>query len=315
MVGQFLTHVRSGRVAIGDGAWGSLLIERGLRPGEPPELWTLEHPDVLASIARDYLEAGAEILTTNTFGGSPLRLSRYGLAARTEEINARAAEVALRAADGRAWVSASIGPTGLLLKPLGDLEPDAAHESFERQIRALVAAGVDVLCIETMTDLAEATLAIRAARAVTRNVPVIATMTFEVGLSGASPATVMGVGVERASVALVEAGADVVGANCGRGVAEMAAVARAFSACSPVPISLRPNAGLPRHEGGRMVYSETPEQFAAAAAELLQAGVWILGGCCGTTPAHIRAVAEVVRATRDVSEGWERPGAAPHQVR
>jgi methionine synthase I (cobalamin-dependent) len=292
---HFLEHVRNGRRVIGDGAWGSLLIDLGLPCGEPPERWTLERPDVLATIADDYLAAGAEILTTNTFGGTPVRLGRHGLADRTEEINARAVELALRAADGRAWVSASVGPTGVLLKPLGELAPDAAYAAFERQVRVLVSAGADILCIETMTDLAEATLAVRAARAVTRSLPVIATMTFDIAPGGA-PFTVTGISVEQAAVSLVEAGADVVGANCGRGLQDMVAVARAFSACSPVPIAIRPCAGLPRPKGKRMVYSETPEEFAAAAKALLQPGVCLLGGCCGTTPKHIRAIANAVRS-------------------
>ena len=290
---SFLAHVRSGRLTIADGAWGSLLIDRGLPPGQPPERWTLERPDLLTEIAREYVDAGAAILTTNTFGASPLRLHRYGLAEQTEDINTTGVELVRRAAGDRAWVAASIGPTGMLLRPAGDLTPDAAERSFERQIRALVSAGVDILCIETMTDLTEAALAIAAARKVTRDLPVIATMTFDVAARGAAPFTLSVVSVERDAVALVEAGADVVGANCGRGLEEMIAVARAFSACSPVPIAIRPNAGLPTRQDGLMVYSQTPEDFGAAAHDLLQPGVGFLGGCCGTTPAHIRALAQV----------------------
>lgn len=289
----FLDRARGG-VILGDGAWGSLLIERGLPPATPPETWTLAHPDELRVIAAAYLDAGAEVLTTNTFGGSPLRLRPYGLENRTEELNARAVDLAHDVARGRAWISASVGPTGRLLTPLGDVEPDEATASFNRQIRALVAAGADVICIETMTDLAEATLAVRAAKEAAAHVPVIATMTFDVTPHGIF--TVMGVTVAQAARGLTGAGADLVGANCGHGVGPMALVARAFSSSARVPIAVRPNAGLPIRQGRRLVYTETPESFARAAASLLQPGVAVLGGCCGTTPDHIRALRTAINS-------------------
>jgi methionine synthase I (cobalamin-dependent) len=286
---HFLERVASGRTILADGAWGSLLIARGLPQGQPPEVWTLERPDVLREIATAYLGAGAEILTTNTFGGSPLRLRIHGLEDRIEDINSRGVELARQVADGRAWVSASVGPTGLLLAPLGDVQADAVYESFAHQLRALTAAGADVVCVETMTDLAEARIAVRAAKAVAPEIPVIATMTFDVTPRGAF--TVMGVGVEEAARELASAGADLVGANCGHGVASMAIVARAFAAHASVPTAFRPNAGLPVRSGGRLVYTEGPDDFADAATGLLQPGVAVIGGCCGTTPAHIGALA------------------------
>ena len=291
----FLSRIRERRAILGDGAWGSLLIQRGLSSGLAPEAWTLQRPDVVRAIAEEYLAAGAEILTTNTFGGSPTRLRTAGLDDRLEAINARGVELLRGVAHGRAWVSASVGPTGGLLKPLGSLDGQDAYEGFARQIRALVTAGADLICVETMTDLAEAMLAVRAAKSVAPGVPVIATMTFD--LTPRGPFTVMGVSVEQAARALAGAGADLVGANCGNGVDQMLDVARAFVAHARVPLAFRPNAGLPVREGGRVVYKQTPEQFAAAAAGLLQDGVAIVGGCCGTTPAHIRSLATVVHVS------------------
>jgi 5-methyltetrahydrofolate--homocysteine methyltransferase len=291
----FLSRIRERRAILGDGAWGSLLIQRGLPSGLAPEAWTLQRPDVVRAIAEEYLAAGAEILTTNTFGGSPTRLRTAGLDDRLEDINARGVELLRGVAHGRAWVSASVGPTGGLLKPLGSLDAQDAYEGFARQIRALVTAGADLICVETMTDLAEALLAVRAAKGVAPGVPVIATMTFD--LTARGPFTVMGVSVEQAARELAGAGADLVGANCGNGVDQMLDVARAFVAHARVPLAFRPNAGLPVIEGGRVVYTQTPEQFAAAAAGLLQEGVAIVGGCCGTTPAHIRALATVVHVS------------------
>ncbi len=285
----FLARVRSGPVICGDGAWGSMLIERGLPPGRPPETWTVERPDVLREIAEEYLASGAEILTTNTFGASPLRLAVHGLADRADELNTGAVELALQVANGRAWIGASVGPTGRLLKPLGDVDPADVSASFERQIAALARAGAGVICIETMTDLDEATLAVRAAKAVAPQLPVVATMTFEVSPRGVF--TIMGVSAERAARALADAGADLVGANCGHGVQEMQVVARALATHARTPIAIRPNAGLPERRAGRLVYTEDPATFASVARHLLLPRVALLGGCCGTTPAHIRLLA------------------------
>jgi 5-methyltetrahydrofolate--homocysteine methyltransferase len=181
----------------------------------------------------------------------------------------------------------------LLLRPVGDADPSDVQDGFVRQIDALASAGVDVICIETMTDLAEATLAVRAARVVAPDLAVMATMTFD--LTPRGPFTMMGVSVERAVTGLAEAGASIVGANCGNGIDAMAEVARAFQACTSMPIAVRPNAGLPERRGGRLVYLESPERFADAAAALFDRGIAIVGGCCGTTPAHIRALSARMR--------------------
>ncbi len=282
-------RLASGTLA-GDGGWGTMLAARGLAPGAPPELWNLTRPDVLAEIVRTYVHAGAEIITTNTFGGSPIRLAQHRLEAELEEINGRAVDIALAASEGRAWVSGSIGPTGRLLAPLGDADPAEVSAGFERQARVLAEAGADLLCIETMTDLEEAAIAVRAARAAAPEIPIIATMTFEATPRGAF--TVMGASVPAAAAALAAAGADVVGANCGQGVEEMVVIARELLASTKLPVAIQPNAGLPSLTSGKLVYPTAPERFADLLAPLATEGVRLLGGCCGTTPAHIRALRE-----------------------
>lgn len=283
----FRLRIASGTL-VGDGAWGTMLLERGLPSGAPPERWTRERPEIIVEIARAYLDAGAELITTNTFGASPLRLAQHHLEDRFEELNRRAVELVREAVGERAFVSASIGPTGRLLAPLGDAAPDEVAAGFERQAFLLAKAGADVVCIETMTDLQEALLAVRAVRSVSPEIPIVATMTFEATPRGAF--TVMGVSVPSAAGELAAAGADVVGANCGGGVDEMIIVAEAFAASTALPIAIRPNAGLPALREGRLVYPTTPRAFAEALAPLAARGVRILGGCCGTTPDHIRAL-------------------------
>jgi 5-methyltetrahydrofolate--homocysteine methyltransferase len=284
---DFRARLASG-VIFGDGAWGTMLAERGLPAGAPPETWTLEHPEVIADIARAYVDAGAELITTNTFGGSPMRLAQHRLEKDFERINRRGVEVVREAIGDCALINASIGPTGRLLEPLGDADPGHVERGFAEQARVLIDAGADVICIETMTDLSEATIAIRAVRSVSSTIPIIATMTFEITPRG--PFTMMGVSVEQAAKELPAAGADVIGANCGGGVEEMIAVARSFLASTGVPIAIQPNAGLPRRESGRLVYPDSPEQFAAALAPVVALGIRVLGGCCGTTPDHILAL-------------------------
>ena len=284
-----LERLQRGEIVVGDGAWGTMLIaEAGLPPGAPPERVLLDAPEIVGAIARRYLDAGAEILTTDTFGGTPLRLAAHGLAERCEEINRRAVELAREAAGGRALVSGSVGPTGTLLAPLGPAPPAEVEAAFERQLDALAAAGADLFCIETMTDLAEALLAVRAAKRVAPAVPVVATMTFEPTPRGIF--TVMGVTPARAATALAEAGADVVGANCGNGIEGMVAVVADLARHAEVPVAVRPNAGPPRLVDGALSWPETPAIFAAHAPALVAAGARLIGGCCGTTPEHVRAL-------------------------
>lgn len=283
-----LDRIRAGETIIGDGAWGTMLMARGLPPGVPPETFNVSSPDVLEAIAREYLEAGAGIITTNTFGGCPLRLRQHGLEESTEAVNRTAVEAVRRATGDRAYVSGDVGPCGRVLKPYGDADLSEVAASFERQIRALAGARVDLLCIETMTDVTEAALAVRAARAIAPGVPIVATMTFERTRRGFF--TVMGVSIAQAARELSEAGADIVGSNCGNGIDVMIEIAREFRAQTDRPLAIQSNAGLPERRGGELVYPEGPEYTAARAATLAEMGVSIVGGCCGTTPAHIRAI-------------------------
>jgi 5-methyltetrahydrofolate--homocysteine methyltransferase len=290
---SFRERLASG-VLIGDGALGTMLLARGLPRGAPPERWTAERPDALADVARAYAGAGAELITTNTFGANPIRLAQHGIADMFEELNREAVRIARDAARGRAYVSGSIGPTGRLLAPLGDADPAEVAAGYERQAELLVGAGADLICVETMTDLEEALLAVRAVRSASATVPIVASMTFEATPRGIF--TVMGVSVERAAAALAAAGAGVVGANCGMGIEDGLAVARAFLACSEVPVIVQPNAGLPAVTKDGLDYPVGPQTFASALAPLAAEGIGILGGCCGTTPAHIRALRGAVES-------------------
>jgi 5-methyltetrahydrofolate--homocysteine methyltransferase len=271
-----------------------MLMERGLEPGHPPESMTLSHPEVLDEIARLYADAGADILVANTFGGSPLRLAQYELDGKTEEINRVAVEAVQRAGADRAYVAASCGPSGVLLEPYGDTDPGTVTAGFREQLEYLFAVGLDCLIVETMVDLAEAKLAIETAKEISPHTPVLATMTFDATPRGFF--TVMGVSVETAATGLQEAGADAVGSNCGTGSESMLEIARAFRACTDSPLIIQPNAGLPEIRGGKTVYDETPEFMAAKAKALLDLGVAVIGGCCGTTPDHVRALRATVDA-------------------
>jgi 5-methyltetrahydrofolate--homocysteine methyltransferase len=288
----FLENVRESGPLVGDGAWGTMLMARGLKQGECPEVVNLKHPETLTEVASLYLDAGAQIITTNTFGGSSLKLAAYGLEERTEELNRRAIEALRPTVDGRAYISASVGPTGKILKPYGDTAPEEISESFKRQIGALCEAKPDVICIETMMDLKEAQLAIRAARSVSSEIPIVATMTFDASARGFF--TMMGTSIEQAAAGLSEAGADIIGSNCGNGIEKMVEIAREFRHHSTLPIAIQSNACLPEHRGGEVVYPETPEFMAEMARQLVDLDIAIIGGCCGTGPDHIRALRSLV---------------------
>lgn len=283
-----LEYVRRGGVLIADGAMGTQLMERGLKPNECPEDLNLTSLTVVEEITAAYLEAGAEILQTNTFGGSPLKLEPYGLAEKTEEINRRAVEAVRRVAGDDAYVSGSCGPCGQLLIPYGDTAPELVYEGALRQMRALIDAGVDIICVETMTDITEAALNVRAARAISPDIPIMATMTFDRTPKGFF--TIMGVTVKNAADELSRAGANIIGANCGHGIELMIKIAREFKIHARLPLIIQSNAGLPEIIDGVLSYPESPEFMAEKARDLVHIGVSIIGGCCGTTPEHIRAL-------------------------
>jgi 5-methyltetrahydrofolate--homocysteine methyltransferase len=269
-----------------------MLMARGLAVGDCPEQLNISRPELIAGIAAAYLEAGADLITTNSFGGSPSRLAAYGLDRDAERINRTAVEIVKPVAEGRAHVVASIGPTGAILTPYGDTEPERVSEDFTRQAAALIEAGADVVCIETMIDLREAVLAVRSVRELSDAIPVIATMTFDPTPRGYF--TAMGVTIEQAAAGLEEAGANLVGSNCGNGIDRMVEIAAEFCRCSPLPVVIQSNAGLPEHRGGELVYPEGPRFMADRARRLIGLGVAVIGGCCGTGPDHIRAFKTVI---------------------
>ena len=289
---QLLERLAGGEILVADGAVGTLLFEKGLKPGECPESINLARPEILEEIAGLYLAAGADVIQTNTFGGSSLKLAAYALGEAAEDINRIAVTAVRRVLGERAYVSGSCGPTGRILKPYGDADAEELYDSFHKQIQALVSAGADCVCVETMVDLEEAKLAVRAAREVSPDTPVMATMTFDATPRGFY--TIMGVDIKQAASGLAEAGADVVGSNCGNGIENMIKIAREFRECTGLPLIIQSNAGMPETKDGATVYPETPEFMADRAAELIEAGVSIIGGCCGTTPEHTAALRRMV---------------------
>ena len=286
------SRVGRGEVLLADGAIGSLLMARGLPRGAAPESLNLSHPEILEEIASRYLEAGAEIIQTNTFGASPLKLANYGLADQAVAINESAVRAVRRAVGQLAYVSASCGPSGKILQPYGDMEAEKMFASFQTQMRALIGAGVDIICVETMSNISEARLAIQAARSVSPSIPVMATMTFEATARGFF--TIMGVTIEKACREFQNAGADMIGSNCGNGSLQMVAIAKEFRKFTRLSLLIQANAGVPELRAGQVHYPETPEYMAEMSRELIKAGVAVIGGCCGTTPDHIRAMRKVV---------------------
>jgi 5-methyltetrahydrofolate--homocysteine methyltransferase len=285
-------RVAAGDVLLSDGAWGTFLFQKGLAPGDCPDLWSVTHPDDVLEIAESYVAAGADMIETNSFGASRLKLAPFGLADRAAEINEAAAALSRRAAGPERHVLASVGPTGVILV-MGDVPEDEVYRAFEEQVTALERGGADAVCIETMSALDEALLAIRAAKASTQ-LEIACTFTFERTKSG-EYRTMMGVSPTQMAQATLEAGATIIGSNCGNGVAQMIDIVAELRAAAPqAPILVHANAGLPVYKDGLAVFPETPEETALLMPELLRAGANIIGGCCGTTPDHIRAIATAI---------------------
>jgi 5-methyltetrahydrofolate--homocysteine methyltransferase len=283
----FRQALKSGQTLVSDGATGTNYQARGLAHGMAPEQWLFEAPEKVVQLHRDFIEAGSNIILTNTFGATPLRLAHAGLEGRAAEVNRRAVELA-QVARGTApvWIAGSMGPTGQLLEPYGALSHQDAVAAYAEQARALSEAGVDLLVVETQFDLGEAQAAIEGARSVT-DLPLVCSFSYDMGTH-----TMMGLQPAQVAAELTGLDVDAIGINCGRSLDENLAGLQAMRSVTVKPLWMKPNAGLPRMtDDDAAVYDVTPEQMGECAAQWLEAGAQIIGGCCGTSPAHLREIA------------------------
>jgi 5-methyltetrahydrofolate--homocysteine methyltransferase len=299
----FLQAIRE-RVLVLDGAMGTMLQERGLKPGQSPEELNLTLPEVVAGVHREYLAAGADIIVTNTFGGSREKLSHYGLAGKLAEINAAGVAIARSVAGENAYVAASIGPTGKFVEPVGDLSFDRMAAVFREQAVALIAAGADLITLETFLDIKEIRAAVIAIRELSVDLPIIAMLTFD-----DNGRSVLGTSPEAAAITLEAVGADIVGSNCGLGVDGICDILTAMRRVTRLPLISQANAGLPVLREGKTIFPATPAEMTAYHDRLLALGIRIIGGCCGTTPAHIAAM-KAALVGRDQTFRIEPPSGA-----
>ncbi len=284
--------LKRGKILVADGAWGTALQARGLEGGECPELWNVEHRDAVFEVAKSYIDAGSNMIETNTFGGNRFKLEYYGLGDRVMELNAAGVRISREAAGEDNWVIASMGPTGKMTL-MGDVTEEDFYEVFKEQAAAFVEGGADAAVIETMSALDEAVAAIRAVKENT-SLEIISTFTFEPTVQGDFK-TMMGVTPAEAALKAVEAGADIVGANCGKGYEGMTKVIEEIKGVLPdIPVIIQANAGLPELVDGVSVFPATPDEMADQNPFWIKAGVNIIGGCCGTTDEHIRAIRKKV---------------------
>ena len=291
---RFLDRLKSGQILVLDGATGTNLQRRGLPIGMPSDVWVLDNPEAVMDLHHDFIAAGSDIFLTDTFGSSPIHLAHAGLADRFDQTNRRAVEIACEAASGTdVLVAGSMGPLGEMLQPYGTIEEEQAEKSYAEQARVLAEAGVDLLVIETQYDLNEAKAAIRGARSVT-GLPMVCSFSYDRGTR-----TMMGVKPSQVGQELSESGVVALGINCGRSLEDNLDALRELRQSTGLPLWFKPNAGMPRSdEAGGLVYDVTPEMMAAQVAGWVEAGASLVGGCCGTSPEHIQAVAQAVRNLR-----------------
>jgi 5-methyltetrahydrofolate--homocysteine methyltransferase len=280
-------------VVVADGAIGTYLQAQGLPPATPPEVWNVEQPEMVRSMHEAYLAAGAQILTTNTFGGNRLRLPDEVHGHRRAELVTQGVRIARQAAGDVAWVAGSMGPTGRLIEPLGDVKCEEAEEAYAEQASLMAEAGADVILVETMSDVLEARAALRGARRAT-SLPVFVTFSFD-GLGR----TMMGTTAEEAAREVQTLGAAATGANCGQGIPATIVALQQMRRAVTIPLIAQPNAGMPRLEAtGETTWDGTPDEFAEAARRLIELGARVVGACCGSTPAHILAIRAAVDAVQ-----------------
>ncbi len=292
-----IAHVREGNILVADGAMGTFLQQKGLEMGTCPELWCIDHPEEIKDIYRKYREAGSDMVECNSFGGSRYKLNQYGLGERTAEINKAAASLARDVAGDTQYVLATMGPTGDFMEPYGLETEEGFYDAFKEQAQALEDGGADSIIVETMTSIDEAAVAVRAAKENT-NTTVIGSFSFDPEGDGRY-ASMMGVTPQDFAQRIIRENPDVVGTNCGTGPDEMIEIVRQLREALPhTPLMAMPNAGIPEVENGTTVYKETPEEMAKKVPALAQAGASIIGGCCGTTPEHIKAMK---KAATDIS--------------
>lgn len=288
---NFLSFLGSTKFILSDGAMGTELQKRGLAGGICPEELNISRPEIVKEIHKNYYDAGSDIVETNTFGGNRVRLKHYNFSSRVNEFNIAAVKLINEVRPSGKYIAGSMGPLGELLEPLGEISESQAYDAFAEQAQALEAGGVDIIFIETMMAIDEITIAVKAVKENTK-LPVSATMTFELGKAGLR--TSWGVDILAAIKALEGLGVDVLGSNCGRGFDEMIEVVKEMKSLTERPILAQANAGLPEIKDGIAVYSETPASIEPKVEKLLESGVRIIGGCCGTEPQHIKKIREIV---------------------
>jgi 5-methyltetrahydrofolate--homocysteine methyltransferase len=292
---RILEKTEKNQVLLGDGAWGTFLQASGLQPGDCPELWNISHPEQVLAIARSYIGAGSDMIETNSFGSSSIKLAHYGLAGKAKEINIAAASISRKAAGADRIVVGSIGPTGKILM-MGELTEDEMYHSFREQAQGLEQGGADALIIETMSDLSEALIATKAAMENT-HCEIMVSFTFSRTMNNEFR-TMMGISPTEAARTMAETGIRIVGSNCGNGIQDMIPVAAEIrQACPDVKIIIQPNAGQPIYKNGTTMFPDSPSDMIQWLPDLLQNGVWIFGGCCGTTPDHIRSFRKFIDGT------------------
>ena len=293
---SIIEKLKQNKILVSDGGWGTYLYAKGLQMGDCPELWNETHREDVLDVAKSYVAAGADMIETNSFGGSKIKLEQYDLGERTYELNKMAAEISREAAGDDKFVLGSVGPTGKFLMT-GEVTEEELYDSFKVQVEGLRDGGADAICIETFYDTQEALLAINAVKDNT-DLEVITTFTFDKAPDG-SYNSMMGIKPAQMAETLADAGVDIFGTNCGNGFEGMIDIVKEIREVNTVlPVLVHANAGLPIEEDGKIVYPDSPERMAELTPTLINAGANTIGGCCGTTPDHIRAIKEVIEKLR-----------------